>query len=475
MWRLALPAALAIGELCGFLCCEISSAWPAVAFVAVLVVLFGHGKNVPGWHYAAVFVAGIALAMHAARMRGVVLRDASEPGRIFEVALVVESVPPGGVGESRWTSFDSTFKGVDVRVIFKLDDNAPSPMVGEIWRCAGWLERKPVRDYRRRRLWIKGTGAFAARDPLSGKSALRMFFDAARRDLSRRIGIGLDKTEYSAFADINRALLLGERTRLPHETREVFADAGTLHIFAISGLHVAIMAKVVMSVLMLMFVPYRIAGLVALPILWCYVGMVGCGPSALRAAAMASLCMIAPLGMRRPDGLSAWTVTFVIFHLIWPESLVNVASLMSFTVMLGILLFAEWSKSFKSRSVEVAGVSLSAWAAGTPIVAHVFGRVSLGGILANFLLMPAMEFSVGAAFLGALLSYVSPMLAAHFNFAAALVSKAMVGISWAVSRVPGSCIETAPWTFWDCTAWYLVLGLSMWLARSIAVRRRNTI
>ena len=104
-----------------------------------------------------------------------------------------------------------------------------------------------------------------------------------------------------------------------------------------------------------------------------------------------------------------------------------------------------------------------------------FGRVSLGGILANFLLIPAMEFSVGAAFLGAILSYASPMLASHFNFAAALVSKAMVGISWAVSRIPGLCIETAPWTLWECAAWYSVLGLSMWLVQSIAIRRRNTI
>ena len=475
MWRLALPATLAIGELCGFLSCGISSAWPVAAFAAAVAALLGFGKNVPGWRYLAVFLAGIALAMHAARMRSVVLRDASESGRIFEASLIVEGIPPWGVGESGWTSFDSTYKGVDVRAIFRLEEGVPPPMVGETWRCAGWLERKPASDYRRRRLWVKGTGASAVRDPSSGRSALRMFLDAARRDISRRIGIGVDKTEYSAFADINRALLLGERARLPHETREVFIDAGTLHIFAISGLHVAIMAKVVMTVLVFMFVPYRIAGFVTVPVLWFYVGMVGCGPSALRAAAMASIYLTAPIGMRRPDGLSAWTATFAVFHLLWPESLVNVASLMSFTVMLGILLFVEWSKSLRSRSVEVAGISLAAWAAGTPIVAHVFGRISLGGILANFLLIPAMEFSVGAAFFGAILSYVSPMLASHFNFAAALVSKAMVGISWAVSRIPGLCIETAPWTLWECAAWYSVLGLSMWLVQSIAVRRRNTI
>jgi ComEC/Rec2-related protein len=475
MWRLAIPAFLAFGELCGFANSAMASIWPLAAFLAIVVLLFGHGRAIRGWKFAFVFMLGFALAMHSACVRGRVLREASEPGRPLKAGLVVEGVPLDGVGGSRWTSFDSTFKGVDVRVIFKLEDGVEPPRVGETWRCSGWLERKSPSDYRRRRLWIKGSGTFAVRDESAGRSVMLAFFDSARRDMSRRLGIGLDGTEYSGFADINRAILLGERCRLPHEIRETFVDAGTLHIFAISGLHVAIIAKVLVALLVMMMVPFRVVGVVAIPVLWFYVCMVGAGPSAVRAAAMASLCMLAPLGMKRPDGISAWTATFVTFHVLWPESLVNVASLLSFTVMLGMLIFAEWAKSFRSRIVEVVGVTVAAWAAGAPIVAHVFGRITPGGVLANLILVPAAEFSVGAGLLGAAISHVSSTLAAHFNFAAALVAKAMVGVSWAVAHIPGATVQTSPWTLWDCVAWYSVLGLSMWLVRSIALRRRQTL
>ena len=448
--------------------------WPIVAFLFVLSVAIGYGRAVRGWRFAAVFLLGLALALHSADVRHGVLRDACEPGRPFEASFVVESVPVGGEGEVGWTSFDTTHEGVDLRVVFHLDNGAAPPMVGETWRCAGWLERKPDTDYRRRRLWVKGRGTFAVRDVAAERSGPRAFFDAARRAVSRRLGIGLDGTEYAGYADVNRAILLGERSRLPKDIHETFVDSGTMHIFAISGLHVAIVAKMLVMMLVLAFVPFRFVGLIATPLLWLYVGMVGAGPSAVRAAAMATVCMLAPLGMRRPDGISAWAVTFVVFHLVWAESIMSVASRLSFAVMLGILLFVDWAKSFRSRALEIVGVTVAAWTAGAPIVAHMFGRLTPGGIMANFILVPAAELSVCAAMLGSLASLVSHTLAAHLNFAAALFAKAMVGVSWAVSRLPFASFRTSPWGVWDCAAWYSVLALAMWLVRSVVIRRRQT-
>ncbi len=86
-------------------------------------------------------------------------------------------------------------------------------------------------------------------------------------------------------------------------------------MFAISGLHVAIVAKIFIITLVVLFVPYRFTGVVAVPLLWFYVGMVGAGPSAVRAAAMATICMPAPLWLRRPDGISAWAATLSLIHI----------------------------------------------------------------------------------------------------------------------------------------------------------------
>jgi competence protein ComEC len=209
--------------------------------------------------------------------------------------------------------------------------------------------------------------------------------------------------------------------------------------------------------------------------LWGYVLLIDAPPSAVRAAAMASFCFLAPLAWRRADGLTAWTLTFLAVHLISPGNLLRAGSLLSFVVMLGILLFLEWSRSFSSRFLDLFGVTLAAWAAGVPLTAAFFGTLTPGGILANLLLIPAATISVGAGVLGALAGFLSETLAAHLNNAAALCTQAMVAVSWGIGRLPGANIETGPWRTWECAAWYLAILLSLWLIHRVASRRKRTV
>jgi len=478
MRRLAIPAALAFGEACGFAAFVFGPAWGFAAFLAIATAVFGHGFGVRGWRVAAVFLLGLSLALRSSESREDALREASQPGSPFVRAFSVESEPVVRGGETnRWVSFDSSFRGIDVKVVFP-DEGSALPRIGETWRCAGWLERKDVDDYSRRFLWVRGRGTFAERDVSAGESRFRAALASARRSLSGRLGIGLDGSP--EVADINRAILLGERTRLNRDTKSIFADAGTLHIFAVSGLHVLIIAKLFMILLILACVPYRFAGLVVVPLVWVYVAMVGSSPSAVRAAAMASTYYLAPVLWRRNDALSAWAVTFVVFHLVSPENIVKVSSLLSFAVMLGIIVFVEVFREIcgdrgSGRPLEAVGVSFAAWAAGAPIAAHMFGELSPGGFLANLVLVPAAAISVCAGVLGAMASYVSTFVAAHLNNAAALFTKGMVGVSWMVAHIPFLHFTTGAWTLWDCAVWYAVLCLSAWLARSILLRRRGTI
>lgn len=469
---LALSAALAIGEACGFAAFALGPAWPIVAVMAVVTAFFGYGWGVRGWRFATVFFLGLALALRSSETRQEVLREATAPGGPFTHSFVVESEPAVRDGDDvRKVSFNSSFRGVDVRVVFSCSHDDAPPEVGETWRCAGWLDRKPADDYSRRMLWVRGRGTYAMRDDAAGRSKIRAALASVRRDFSRRLGIGLDGSPF--VADLNRAILLGERHRLGRDARDVFTDAGTLHIFAVSGLHVLLVAKLFLTILAVLFVPYRIAAAVVIPLVWLYVAMVGASPSAVRAAAMASAYFLAPAMWRRPDGLSAWAVAFVLFHVVEPENMVKVSSLLSFAVMLGILLFLELYRGLCSARFEPIGVSVAAWVAGVPIAAQAFGKIAFGGLFANIVLIPAAGVSLCAGALGVLTSYASTTIAAHLNALAALFTRFMVGVSWAVSRIPFAHCETGRWTLRDMAAWYGVIGLLTWLARSVALRRRG--
>lgn len=313
----------------------------------------------------------------------------------------------------------------------------------------------------RLRPWMRGRRQYnRAEEPTGAVGVIR-------NALSRRVGLGLDHDR--AAAAINRAILLGERSRLPRRTRQAFIESGTMHVFAISGLHVMAIAQVFLVLASLSFLPRRSGGIVAMAGLWGYVWVIGFPPSAMRAATMATFCHLSPLFWRQPNTLRAWELTFLLFHLISPTMLVNVGSALSFTVMLAIVLMAECTKDLVRWKASLL-IAFAAWAAGVPIAAHVFGRVTPGGLLANLVLIPAAGGTVVSGVLGVLASFVSETLAIHLNNLSALFTALMVHVSEIVSRLPGANLEVGRWGRGICVVWYAALMLIFPLVRSIRHR-----
>lgn len=316
----------------------------------------------------------------------------------------------------------------------------------------------------REKPWMRGQPSHERQRPEASGFASEL-----KADLSRRVGLGLDAD--CEAASLNRAILLGERFRLPKRLKKVFVASGTMHVFAISGLHVMAVAGVLMFLLAFTFIPQRMVGVVAIPILWGYVHLVGCAPSAVRAALMASFCLLAPVFWRRPNLLQSWALTFLLIHVCRPCLITDVGNVLSFAVMLAIALAAEGGR-FVGLRVSSFWITIVAWAAGVPISAHVFGQVAPGGILANLILITAAECTVVSGAVGLIVSFVSETVAAHCNNLSALCTKGMVGISELISRLPGSNFEVPRWTLLQCAEWYALLVL---IAVLIFLRRSRNV
>ena len=316
----------------------------------------------------------------------------------------------------------------------------------------------------RERPWMRG----AERWRQKPRELQEGMLQKVRRDLAHRVAIGL-AYDHEVVA-LNRAILLGERKALPGRTRQVFVESGTMHVFAISGLHVMAVAKVLSYLLALLCVPRRFVGMLALPVLWGYVCLIGGSPSAVRAALMAMFYYSAPVFWRCPNGLRSWALTFLAVHLVNPTVIVNVGNALSFAVMLAIILVGDAVRRLGGWRAAML-VTGAAWAAGVPIAAHVFGRVTPGGMLANLVLIFAATGTVVSGVIGVLVSFVSETVAAHFNNFAALVTRAMVGLAEVVARLPGSNFEVEKWSCLQGLGWYAAIGLIAFLA----VRRRRRI
>ncbi|MBO7482441.1 MAG: ComEC/Rec2 family competence protein [Kiritimatiellae bacterium] len=462
---LAVCAALAAGEAIGFAMFRYGACWPLAAAVAVFAALFGYSLRVRGWPLAFTLLAGLALALASSDGRNAVLDAARvRGGAPFETVLRVTAPASARTAAdgTEWMTFRAKADSLPVRVVAPRPPDSPLPACGERWLCTGWLDRDEPKGGGLRNFRVRGRGTSASRLPDDFRARVESVAARMRSGMSRRIGIGIEGEGFAA--DLNRAMLLGERPSLPRDLREDFVAAGTVHVFAVSGLHVVVVAQVILVLIMLVGFPYRVAGIVLMPVLWAYVFLIGFPPSAVRAALMASFYYAAPFFWRRGNALVAWCAAFICVHVAAPQMLMDVGGRLSFAVMGALVAWGRLRRPGRSRLADVASVTVIAWAAGVPIAAQAFGRFTAGGLLANLAAVPMAGVGVAAGALGCLASFVSETLAAHINNIAALATRFMATLSSAVASVPAASAEVAPWSWWECVLWYAALAAALPLA-----------
>ena len=471
--RLAIMAVLLIaGEMAGFACTRVAAAWPWAVAVVVLLALAGYGWHVPHLPPVLVFIFGMTVAARMDALRVTALEGhwrTGTGGRLPVLSLPVEGevrvrvCARGG----QVADFLSHLGPVPLKVVLPLADGARIPRTGERWRCGGWISRKTLREGRfsRRMFWGR-RGADHVLESSIPDSVRRL--KALSDGCAECAGIGLGWCP--RYAALNRAILLGRRTELPADWRRTFSAAGTVHVFAISGLHVMLIAALLMRLLVLLRIPVRLRGLVAVPLLIVYVLVTGARPSAVRAVAMAGLYLTAPAFGRKGDSLAAWSLTALGVYAYAPERLFDTGCTLSFAVMFGIVYWLRWVAPAlpvcaREGWYGECGISVAAWAAGVPIVARLIGSFAPGGLFANLVVLRLAGYAVAFGMAGIVCGFVLPPVAVAFNNLAAAMTFLMVQVSKAVASVPFSSFVVEYWPLTASIGWY-----AAWLAAFAAMR-----
>jgi competence protein ComEC len=269
-------------------------------------------------------------------------------------------------------------------------------------------------------------------------------------DLLTRIrtsaGRSIDKT-FGEDAPLARALLIADQRQIPSEMRDRYASAGLVHMLSISGLHVAVIAAAMELLFQVGRMPRRVALLGAFLATGVYVAVIGAPPPALRSAAMLGVAMISRLAQRPTSPWAAWAIGAFI-PLFAPRTVVDVGYQLSVLGMCALVAAGSlWRRhlatrltGWKARIGRELVTSLVACAVTAPLVAWVFGRVSLIAPLSNLIAAPVITLAQPVLFLALLL--------APFGWAARFVAQAVHPllfafdwIAWSAASVPGAAIE----------------------------------
>ena len=267
-----------------------------------------------------------------------------------------------------------------------------------------------------------GVGRFLDRLRANGNRVLRQFLDPSQAELAA-------------------AVLLGLREELDADRKEVFLTTGTIHLLAISGLHVGILALMLFLIMRYTPVPrgWALAAIAILTLL--YALMVDARPSVVRATVLVLIACSAMYFYRQALGMNSLAAAALVVLALNPSHLFQVGPHLSFLCVAGLIWIApqrpHWNDEEKAeRTLErlvmenlgwlpwmmqklkrsVIGLALAGgilWMLTLPLVMarfHIFSPVALG---LNVILWPLMCLSLLCGFSLLLLGSISSFLG-HF-------------------------------------------------------------
>ncbi len=349
----------------------------------------------------------------------------------------------------------------------------------------------------RRFLWLSGLdGQLTMNQPgqikvLQAEADWTSLGDRLRHHFKVQLRRHLSDEQYPVAA----AILLGDRSMLDQDIRQQYAATGTVHVLAISGLHLGILAGALLWWSRWSFVPQRPVLVATIALVLFYAWLVEFRPPIVRAAVLTTIMCAATLVGRRALSFNSLAVALIVVFAIQPHQLAEAGTQLSFLAVAGILVFVQ----HRSRHVpsplqelkesrystvrrnglallrnvrDVYWLGLAVFVAGLPLVMHYFNLVAWIGLLINPLVILPMTLALLSGFGVLVFSPFSDSLASGLGWVCGTSLEWMSGIVELSYQLPGSYIwVTSPGWGW-IVIWYLWWLILLWdtgIPRRVAI------
>ncbi|MCF0220688.1 MAG: DNA internalization-related competence protein ComEC/Rec2 [Fibrobacter sp.] len=222
-------------------------------------------------------------------------------------------------------------------------------------------------------------------------------------------------------------LLAGDRSGIPDALRSDFQRSGLVHVLAISGFHVVLLAGMLMVFLKATGLPHHVVRIVAIILLLVYIPVTGGSPAVRRAVLMFAVPQIGALFQRNANTLNSLGVALLFIMLPEPAVIWNPGFQLSVAATMGILISGPMNplkkipsplkknklwNLFQNYVLDPTYVTLCATLSTAPFLIHHFKTLSPFAWLGNIVVVPAISMGMQAG----LFALISPLDFLRENF-----------------------------------------------------------
>lgn len=266
------------------------------------------------------------------------------------------------------------------------------------------------------------------------------FWYSARTYLERQLQ---QQLEGEALA-LALALSLGDKYLLSNELRTSFANAGAMHVLAVSGLHVGILLFLLTRIFSLI-PPLRkknIYLICSILILWCYAFLTGLSPSVFRAVLMFTIMALGQLRGASFLSLNSLLISALLLLFINPNYLFDIGFQLSYLAMLGIIFFYSSIRDLIVTKYKVinyfwegTAIGIAAQIGTLPISLYYFHQFPNYFIITNLALMVLSIIALSAVLLFFCVHFI-PGINTLFSLIINYVMESIVSVVHFVDQLP---------------------------------------
>ena len=286
----------------------------------------------------------------------------------------------------------------------------------------------------------------------------------ARHGIITKLGERIDLL-FPKHNGIVRSLILGDRSTLDSEIREVFRSSGIIHLICISGMHISILALAV-EWLLSRFLSRRLSRLFTFISLIIYGFVIGFPVSFLRAFIMYSVNSASFLTGRASDALTRLAASLMIILIIKPYDIHSAGFVLSFLSSAGILLFSpvisglfrlprlEDRERRATRRIQKLGLRFARYMLGVlsvtlavqmtvfPAIICLFGGQRIISVLTNLIAIPLTTVAYPAALFSVAVSAVWFRLGSVFSMISEMLLSAVTASAEGLNSLSSVAVST---------------------------------
>ncbi|MBQ9701133.1 MAG: DNA internalization-related competence protein ComEC/Rec2 [Lachnospiraceae bacterium] len=263
------------------------------------------------------------------------------------------------------------------------------------------------------------------------------------------------------------AMVIGEKSDIDSDIKELYSTQGIAHVLAISGLHISVIGMGIYKLLRRKMW-YLSSATVGAVVMICFSFMTGNSVSAVRAVVMFVLHVTADILGRKYDMLSSLSLSAIL--LLWdnPYYITNGSFLLSYAAMVAVSVAGPIVIEFvamKNVFINSLLFNISLTFTSLPINSCLFYRLSTYSILLNLLVVPLMSIVLLMSILGVVAGFVFEPVGVFFIGTAVYILRLYEALSGRTANLPFSSVVTGGLDWEIVVVYYLCLGLILLLMK----------